>query len=123
MSDRMRVMLVDDDVDTQKIVQLIMRHYRLDLEVFGDGESALDRLEKKPDPDIMIIDIVLPGIDGYQTLGHGRDLAPGCRMIATSAYYSQTTANEVESWGFNGFLPKPLHPATLVDDLRRFMLH
>ncbi len=116
-------MLVDDDVDTQKIVQLVMRHHQLDLEVFGDGESALERLKKKPDPDIVIIDIVLPGIDGYQTLDHGRDLVPDVSMIATSAYYSQNTAYEVENWGFNGFLPKPLHPATLVDDLRRFMPH
>ena len=122
-NDNFRIMLVDDDEDTQKIFRVVMQHYQLDLEIFTDAESALERLKEKPDPDVMVIDIVLPGIDGYQMLGRSRTLAPECSMIATTAYHSQTTANEVEHWGFNGFLPKPLQPATLVDDLKKFMSH
>ena len=69
----------------------------------------------------MVIDIVLPGIDGYQMLGRSRQLAPQCQMIATTAYHSRTTENEIANWGFNGYLPKPLQPATLADDLRHFL--
>ena len=123
MSKQFRVMLIDDDEDTQKIFQVVMQHYQLPLEVFTDAESALERLKEKPDPDVMVIDIVLPGIDGYQMLGRSRVLAPGCQMVATTAYHSQSTANDVENWGFNGYLPKPLQPATLVDDLERFIAH
>jgi two-component system C4-dicarboxylate transport response regulator DctD len=123
MSDQFRVMLVDDDEDTQKIFRVVMQHYQLPLEIFTDAESALERLKEKPDPDVMVIDIVLPGIDGYQMLGRSRILAPDCQMVATTAYHSQTTANEVVNWGFNGYLPKPLQPATLVEDLKRFMAH
>ena len=121
MSDQFRVMLVDDDADTQKIFRVVMEHYQLPLEIFTDAESALERLKEKPDPDVMVIDIVLPGIDGYQMLGRSRVLAPDCQMVATTAYHSQSTANEVVNWGFNGYLPKPLQPATLVEDLKRFM--
>src|SRR5450432_2768676 len=123
MSESFRVMLIDDDVDTQKIFKVVMQHHQLQCEVFGDAESALERLKAKPDPDVMVIDIVLPGIDGYQLLGRSRPLAPDCSMVATTAYHSQATASEVVGWGFNGFLPKPLQPATLVADLRRFMSH
>ena len=123
MSEQFRVMLIDDDEDTQKIFQVVMQHYQLPLEIFTDAESALERLKQKPDPDVMVIDIVLPGIDGYQMLGRSRVLAPDCQMVATTAYHSQNTANEVVTWGFNGYLPKPLQPATLVDDLKRLMRH
>jgi CheY-like chemotaxis protein len=123
MSEQFRVMLVDDDEDTQKIFRVVMQHYQLPLEIFTDAESALERLKEKPDPDVMVIDIVLPGIDGYQMLGRSRVLAPDCQMVATTAYHSQTTANDVVNWGFNGYLPKPLQPATLVDDLKRFITH
>ena len=123
MSDQFRVMLVDDDEDTQKIFRVVMQHYQLPLEIFTDAESALERLKEKPDPDVMVIDIVLPGIDGYQMLGRSRVLAPDCQMVATTAYHSQTTANEVVNYGFNGYLPKPLQPATLVEDLKRFVAH
>jgi CheY-like chemotaxis protein len=123
MSEQFRVMLVDDDEDTQKIFRVVMQHYQLPLEIFTDAESALERLKVKPDPDVMVIDIVLPGIDGYQMLGRSRVLAPDCQMIATTAYHSQSTVNDVVNWGFNGYLPKPLQPATLVDDLKRFVEH
>jgi len=123
MSEQFRVMLVDDDEDTQKIFRVVMQHYQLPLEIFTDAESALERLKEKPDPDVMVIDIVLPGIDGYQMLGRSRVLAPDCQMVATTAYHSQSTANEVVNWGFNGYLPKPLQPATLVEDLKRFIRH
>ena len=123
MSEQFRVLLVDDDEDTQKIFRVVMQHYQLPLEIFTDAESALERLKEKPDPDVMVIDIVLPGIDGYQMLGRSRILAPDCQMVATTAYHSQSTANEVVNWGFNGYLPKPLQPATLVEDLKRFIQH
>jgi CheY-like chemotaxis protein len=121
MSENFSVMLIDDDEDTQKIFRMVMKHHQLELEIFTDAESALERLQEQPEPDVMVIDIVLPGIDGYQMLDRSKALAPKCSMIATTAYHSQTTANEVIDWGFNGFLPKPLQAATLVKDLEKFI--
>jgi len=121
MAEQFSVMLIDDDEDTQKIFRMVMQHHQLDLEIFTDAESALKRLRQQPCPDIMVIDIVLPGIDGYQMLGQSKMLAPECSMVATTAYHSQATENEVLAGGFNGFLPKPLQPTTLVDDLEKFI--
>jgi two-component system, cell cycle response regulator DivK len=119
MPEQIRVMLVDDDQDTQNIFRVVMEHYEVDLEVFEDAESALKRLETKPIPDVIVVDIVLPGIDGYQMLGRSRSMALNCPLVATTAYHSQTTATEVMNWGFKGFLPKPLQPTTLVADLEK----
>ncbi len=121
MSENLRVMLVDDDEDTQKIFRFVMAHHQMELEIFTDAESALEYLKAAPVPDVMVIDIVLPGIDGYQMLGRSRLIAPQCRMIATTAYHSRTTENEIANWGFNGYLPKPLQAATLAEDLKQFM--
>ena len=121
MSDNLHVVLVDDDEDTQKIFRMVMAHHQIELQIFTDAESALEQLKDAPEPDVMVIDIVLPGIDGYQMLGRSRKFAPRCRMVATTAYHSQSTANEIANWGFNGYLPKPLQPATLVEDLQRFV--
>lgn len=119
MPEPIRVMLVDDDEDTQKIFRVVMRHHEVDLEVFEDAESALKRLETKPLPDVIVVDIVLPGIDGFQMLGRSRLMSLGCPLVATTAYHSQSTATEVMNLGFKGFLPKPLQPATLVADLEK----
>ncbi len=121
MSDNLRVILVDDDEDTQKIFRFVLAHHQMDLEIFTDAESALEYLKDSPVPDVIVIDIVLPGIDGYQMLGRSRQFLPQCQMIATTAYHSRTTENEVANWGFNGYLPKPLQAATLADDLKQFI--
>jgi two-component system, cell cycle response regulator DivK len=115
------VLLVDDDQDTQNIFKMVMEHSQLPLDICSDAESALMYLQNHQ-PDVIVLDIMLPGIDGYQALDQirGRSLAPECRLIATTMYYTAETPDDVLKRGFDGYLQKPLKPATLVADLQRF---
>ena len=116
----MSILLVDDDPDTRNVFQLVMDHYNLQLTVLEDAESALDYL-KTHSPDIVVMDIFLPNLDGYQALQRIRKnaLVPNCRIVATTAYYTAETQKEVLAWGFAGYLPKPLNPSKLVPYLRQ----
>jgi CheY-like chemotaxis protein len=119
-----RVLLVDDDQHTQSIFQMVLRHHDLQLDVCDDAETALVYLESHA-PDVIVLDIMLPGIDGFQALGQirTRSLADRASLVATTAYHNDDTQSDVLRRGFNGYLPKPLQPATLVDDLMKFMTH
>jgi CheY-like chemotaxis protein len=121
-SRRFSVLLVDDDPDTHNLFQMVMEHYNHQLVIVADGESALSYL-KANTPDIIVIDIFLPGIDGYQVLYQIRKnaLAPNCSLIATTAYYTTDTQSEILSWGFSGFLPKPLKPPMIVPYLESML--
>jgi len=114
------ILLVDDDPDTRNVFQLVMEHYKLQLTVLEDAESALDYL-KLHNPDVIVMDIFLPNLDGYQALQQIRKhaLVPNCRIVATTAYYTAETQKEVLAWGFSGYLPKPLNPSKLVPYLRQ----
>ena len=114
----MSVLLVDDDPDACHIFELVMQHHRLPYEIAEDAESALEML-KKHMPDIVVLDLFLPGMDGYQALDRIRRMssAPECKIVATTAYYTQETQNEVITRGFNGYLPKPFDPSTFVNYL------
>lgn len=123
MSDKkMSVLLIDDDPDTRNVFQLVMSHYDLDLTVTEDAESALHILGTKT-PDVIVMDIFLPGIDGYQALKQIRKnaLVPKCHIVATTAYYTAETAKDVLAWGFSGYLQKPLNPIELVPYLQQFV--
>lgn len=106
------VLLVDDDPDVQTVFELVMNHYQLPYAVVGDAESALDYLRSYT-PDIVLMDIFLPGLDGFQALSRIRQssLAQGSRIIATTAYYTYETEQEVLERGFDGYLPKPFDEA------------
>lgn len=113
------VLLVDDDPDAQSVFELVMHHYHVPFTIVGDAESALDYLQTNT-PDVVLMDIFLPGLDGYQALDRIRRsaLASGSRIIATTAYYTNDTQQEVIQRGFDGYVPKPFDER-LVDYLRQ----
>lgn len=112
------ILLVDDDPDVQAVFELIMTHHQLPHAVVGDAESALDYLRSYT-PDVVLMDIFLPGLDGFQALSRIRQasLARGSRIIATTAFYTFDTQQEVLNRGFDGYLSKPFDEG-LVDYLR-----
>src|SRR5258706_4133798 len=116
----MSILLVDDDPDTRNVFQLVMDHFSLQLTVLEDAESALDYL-RTHSPDVVVMDIFLPNIDGYQALQQIRKhaMVPNSRIVATTAYYTAETQKEVLAWGFVGYLPKPLNPSKLVPYLQQ----
>ena len=104
----MSVLLVDDDPDARSVFEIVMQHHNIPFSVFGDAESAIDFL-KTNSPDVVIMDIFLPGLDGYQALDRIRrsPFAAHSRIVATTAYYTNDTQQEVIQRGFDGYLPKP----------------
>jgi CheY-like chemotaxis protein len=114
------VLLIDDDRDARNVFQMIIEHYHLQFAVVENAEDAYQYLSKST-PDVIVIDIFLPGTDGYQTLHHIRKhgLAPASAVVATTAYYTSDTQREVLAWGFNGYLPKPFNAETLVPFLQQ----
>jgi DNA-binding response OmpR family regulator len=112
------VLLVDDDPHICEIFELVMKHHHMPFMVTTDGETALNYLRTNS-PDIVIMDIFLPGIDGFQALKSIRKEAqsPKCRVIATTAYYTNDTQQEVLQRGFDGYIPKPFGPEALMNYL------
>jgi CheY-like chemotaxis protein len=116
------VLLVDDDADNRNLFTLVMGHYNHKLTVMEDAESALEFLRTNA-PDVIVMDIFLPNLDGYQALQQIRKtaLAPNTRVVATTAYYTADTQKEVLAWGFAGYLPKPINPVKLVTYLEQIL--
>lgn len=114
MSPMLSVLLVDDDPHSQAVFELLMQHFNLPFNIVGDAETALLYLQVNH-PDVVLMDIFLPGIDGYQALDRIRRaaLAPNSRIIATTAYYTQDTQQEVIARGFDGYIAKPFDKGLL----------
>lgn len=109
------VLLVDDDPFTCDICRLIFDHHELPLAIKTNALEALEYLREHA-ADIIILDLVLPDIDGYESLDAIRRLPRGGRykVIATTAYYTPDTYQEVLNRGFDGYLPKPFSANRLI---------
>ncbi len=63
-----KILLVEDDTFISGMYQTKLSALGVDLEVIDDGEAAMQRLEKDPLPDLVLLDVVLPGKDGFEIL-------------------------------------------------------
>ena len=67
MVNKQKILIVDDDENIAELISLYLAKECFDTKIVGDGESALEMI-KTYQPNIMLLDIMLPGIDGYEVL-------------------------------------------------------
>ena len=110
--DSFLVLLIDDDPVVQNVVEAILTHHHIRLMVAGNEQETAARLSEAR-PDIVILDIFLPGLDGYALLKIVKNYV-NCPVIATTTYYTSASRATMEAAGFDSFLPKPIVPERLV---------
>ncbi len=109
-----RVLLIEDNVDARETLRHLLQAYGYAVEVAATGEEGLQRLLAHP-PDVAIVDIGLPGLDGFEVARRTR-AAPGItglKLVALSGYSGPETEKKAKSAGFDLHLVKPVQPAEL----------
>jgi CheY-like chemotaxis protein len=111
---RRRVLLVDDHEDSVTALADLLRLEGQDVRVVGDGTSALEQAGGFR-PDLVICDIGLPDMEGYDVARALRDMPimRGATLIALSGYADEKAAARSRDAGFDVHLAKPLDPGVL----------
>ena len=113
----LRILLVEDDSDTQELLKTILRRHGAEVDVVGSGASALEEVPRSK-PDLIISDIAMPGENGYELIKKIRSLSAeeGGRIpaIAVTAYASASDRRRALLAGFQTHLAKPIEPDDLV---------
>jgi PAS domain S-box-containing protein len=114
-----RIVLVDDEQESRKMVTTVLRAAGANLEAFDSAAAALEGIEQNR-PDIVLTDIAMPELDGYaftralRERPYGREL----KVVALSAF----PATGDRASGFDAYLAKPIDPFRLVDEIARIAL-
>jgi DNA-binding NtrC family response regulator len=101
-----RVLIVDDDVDVRSTLQQYVARQGCEASVAPDGESALELIRADP-PDVVLLDIQMPGLSGIDALNAIHEAAPGVKVIMMSGAASFELAKETLVHGAFDFIPKP----------------
>jgi PAS domain S-box-containing protein len=124
-----RVLVVDDNRDAAETLTELLLHWGYEVESTGDGESAL-ALAERFHPDLVLLDIGLPGMDGYtvaeclrkRSLNGRADASPSSLvLVAVTGYGQADDRRRAREAGFDHHLAKPVDPESLRDLLRREM--
>lgn len=119
----MRVLVVDDNVDSADAMALLVRYYGHDVLVAHDGEGAL-RLAETYRPHAILLDLGLPRVDGYEVTRRLRAESWAVRttIVAISGWGQDADLQRSRQAGCDHHLVKPAEPQalkTLLDDLSR----
>lgn len=120
-ADRPLVLLAEDHDDTRRVYGLILRHFGYRVEEASNGYDAVE-LAKAWRPNLVLMDIGLPGIDGWQAsriLKSSPETA-GVPLIAFSARVD-STADLAGRPTFDGYILKPVSPLELVRRVKAYM--
>ena len=113
----MKVLLVDDEEEFVKALaeRLKMRDLRSDTVL--DGEEALSYVEDQ-EPDVMVLDLKMPGIDGMQVLRQVRKAYPDIQVIILTGHGTEKDEEEAKRLGAFDYLEKPVNLDVLVKKMR-----
>jgi CheY-like chemotaxis protein len=115
----LRILLVEDDPDLAETTARIVSTAGHEVQLCSDGPSALRAAQEEP-PDVVLLDIGLPGMDGYEVARRLRQQPPGLRplLIALTAY-GRDTEERLKSYqaGIDLHLTKPVG----AEELQHFL--
>jgi CheY-like chemotaxis protein len=109
-----RVVVIEDNPDIRETLQMLMNIWGHDVTMAGDGRSGID-LVLRQRPDVALIDVGLPGMNGYEVARAIRRAMPNdtIRLVAVTGYGQSADREEAMHAGFDAHVLKPIEPETL----------
>lgn len=112
----LEILIVEDEPSIAEVVELYLRRAGFEVEAEHDGEAALKRLEKHL-PDLVVLDVMLPGVDGYSILRWIRDRSDVPVIFITARREELERIAGLEL-GADDYVVKPFSPQELVSRVR-----
>jgi CheY-like chemotaxis protein len=113
------VLVVEDEADSMELVQGLLTHYGIACVSAVTGEEALQLLDKVT-PTLIILDLALPGVDGWGVLKAVRANKSLAQVpcVAITAFHTPELADEAIRAGFNAYFAKPIDSTSFVRELQ-----
>ena len=117
-----RVLVVDDDPLTRSLLSIALQSQAFEVIPAGDAGAALEQVRSEA-PEIVILDLRLPGLDGMEALRKFKEIAPELPVVILTGYGDVPLAVEAMRLGAYDFLTKPVEPAKILVVVRRALKH
>lgn len=101
-----KIMVVDDEETISELLQAFLEGQGFEVVVAGDAEAALAKINREK-PDIVMLDILMPGLNGIQCLQKIKEIKPETIVIIMSGLQDEEIAKEAITYGAYDYITKP----------------
>lgn len=117
----MNILVVEDNKPVSMLICRVVEELGCSYVLAADGEAAL-KLFRQRNVKAMVVDVELPGLDGFQVAqGVREEAGPAFPILFISGNTGEAYRQQARDAGADEFLPKPLRPGDLRDTLRRLL--
>src|SRR4030081_1494426 len=113
MSETANILLVDDEPGMLRYIRTLREVDEHKVQTASTGEEAVERVQKGLQPDLVLLDLLMPGIDGLQTLEKLRQLKPELKVVMLSCVNDTRKVVQAMRLGAIDYLTKPFQKAEL----------
>src|SRR5512146_496213 len=113
MSAYPQILLVDDEPGMLRYIRTLLEVDSYKVETASNGNDALQRVQRGLNPDLVLLDLLMPGLDGLQTLEQLRHVQPGMKVVMLSCVSDTRKVAQAIRLGAQDYLTKPFQKAEL----------
>jgi DNA-binding NtrC family response regulator len=118
MEGNSRILIVDDDKGIRELLSSLVETEGFRALTAGDGEMAL-KMIRSEDPDLLLLDIVMPGMDGMEVLRQVKDIDRELPVVLITGYADVPGAVKAMKAGAYDYLPKPFNNQEVIRIIQR----
>ena len=117
---KVKVLVVEDEASIRRFITLNLEMAGYEIGEAESGEAALDLITSFL-PDVVVLDLMLPGIDGFEVCGHIRETAPDSLIIMLTAKGQDTDKIMGLELGADDYMVKPFNPFELIARIKAML--
>ena len=117
-----RILIIEDNAANLELVRYLLAHSGYTVLMARDGAQGV-ALARQERPDLIVCDLQMPVLDGYQVLAQLRERPDtvGTRIVALTAFSMPYDRERVMTAGFDGYLSKPIEPQKFVAQIGAYL--
>ncbi len=120
-----RILVVDDQFVNRIIVKEMLKKYEVDITEAGDGEEAVSTVEENDPFDLILMDVMMPDVDGYEATKRVRAIADSAKanvpIIAMTGDVSDEDITTALKSGMNDHIAKPVDSDILTEKIYTYI--
>jgi CheY-like chemotaxis protein len=115
------ILVIEDNPANIRLVDYILRAHGYEPLLATSGAEGL-RIAAEAKPDLILLDIRMPHMDGYEVAARLRQMdLKGAKIVAVTASAMVGDRERITAAGFDGYIQKPLDPETFITDIEQFL--
>jgi CheY-like chemotaxis protein len=115
------ILVIEDNEDNIRLVDYVLRAHGYEPRLATSGADGV-RLALERTPDLILLDIRMPRVDGYEVVAQLRQAGmEGARIVAVTASAMVGDREKIAAAGFDGYIQKPIDPETFVAEVEKFL--